>query len=597
MTAAGQRPAASPDDTLARVGPAVITARELIQRMELVPFPGSVTGPVDEIKKKALHALIAEKLLGMEAGRLGLRNDSVSRLTDRELENLFIRDALFKDEVSSRVFVSEDEIHAGLQRILHEFQVLSFLVKDRAAGNRLAARLRKVGHRNVLDSVRAEMYTQVDTIRLRFGAPDTTYEKAVNSIGRDRVSAPFASPNFGWAVLYLLERLPIADIQKMNIDERRHRVTRIIRERKEEVLASQFYYDMLKLKRAYADQRMFMIFADSLSAFLKQDTARFRRRDAFILTSDMTEVLMHRLAPFVDSVLVHFDSGGLTLGQALEMLRYEDYLSREYEGQTFLLDLNEEIKSLAARELLAQEGRRRGLAGKPAVREDLAQWTTYLHAGALYRRVRDSVQVTDDEIVDHLIKNKEFFGEHYEVNVREILSLTESDMKRVLQLLKEGRPIQELAPGNSVRPVWAARGGESGFFPVIDHPEIGFRALLEDSGKLVGPLHLREGFSVFIVLAKRATEKAIAPLDSLRHNMQERLLAEKRKAALDKTIASLARDKQVAVNYERLKNVKVTLIQTFTRRHLGFGGRMTAVPLFMQQWDWIKEYEPAEQLP
>ncbi len=597
MTASGQRSAVLPDDTLAHVGSTVITARELIQRLELLPFPGSVTGSADEIKRKALLALIAEKLLGREASRLDLRNDDDALRTDRELENLFVRDALFKEEVSSKVVVSEDEIHEGMRRLPFEFQVLSFLVRDRTAGNKLVARLRKAKPGSVLDSVQAGMFTQVDTIRLRFGAPDVAYEEAVFSIGRDRISAPFESPNFGWAVLYLIDRLPIKDIQKMNVDERRHRVTRILRERKEEVVAAEVYYNILMSKRATADRRIFMILADSLSEFWKQDTARFKRRDSYILTSDMAEVLMHRLAPFADSILVHFDAGGLTLGQALEMLRYEDYLSREYVGERFLHDLSEEIKSLAAREILAREGRQRGLLERPSVGNDLSQWRTYLNAGALYRKVRDSVQVSDDDIFDHLLKNKEYFGYHYEVNVREVLCLSESDVNEVLQQLSKGTSLQELAPGKSIRPVWAARGGESGFFPLIDHPEIGFRAMLADSGKLVGPIRLNEGFSIFTVLGKRGTDKALTPFDSLRHNTGERLLAEKRKRAMDKTIAALAREEQVAINYGKLKDVKVTLIQTFTRRHMGFGGRMTAVPLLMQQWDWIKEYEPAEQLP
>ena len=29
----------------------------------------------------------------------------------------------------------------------------------------------------------------------------------------------------------------------------------------------------------------------------------------------------------------------------------------------------------------------------------------------------------------------------------------------------------------------------------------------------------------------------------------------------------------------------------FTQRFMGFGGMMTAVPLLMQQWEWMKEYE------
>jgi len=76
-------------------------------------------------------------------------------------------------------------------------------------------------------------------------------------------------------------------------------------------------------------------------------------------------------------------------------------------------------------------------------------------------------------------------------------------------------------------------GGESGYFDVSEHPEIGFRALMVDTSVIVGPVRLAEGYSLFRVLGKRSTTRALTVFDTLRGNIQRRLLIEKRKEVLE----------------------------------------------------------------
>lgn len=593
-----QQHTALPRDTIAQVGSTVITARELIQRIESVPFPGNETATkADAVKERALHAMIAERLLGQEAKRLGLSQDKRSKLMFQELENLFIRDELYKREIAASAVVTEGEVSAGMKRLPNELQVLSFLVRTRADGEAFSKKLRTVKPDSVLQALRSTQYTQVDTIKIRFGSLDTAYEGAAYAIGASRISKPFYSGNFGWAVLYLLDKQKIPDAAKLNLEERLHRVEKILKERREGEIAARYYYRLLQSKHASADEKIFNLLANSIVALWKEDSVRFHRNGGYILTSDMVEIILDRLQPHLDSTLVAIDGGGLTLGEALEMLRYEDYLSKHLDGDSFKVDLNEEIKNLAAKELLAREGKKLGLLSSDAVQSDLQLWTDYIAAVALYNRLRDSVIVTDEEIIQHLIKNKESFGRQYEVNVREVLRKNAEDVNVVLEALKRGDTMADLVAAYSTRTEWLKTSGESGYFRVVEHPEIGFRALDADTGKLVGPVQLPEGFSVFTVLGKRSTKEAVTSFDTLTQNVRARILTEKRKQVLNSVIANLAREKQVRINYEKLKTVRVTLIPTFTRRYIGFGGRITAVPLLMQQWDWIKTYLSAEKLP
>jgi hypothetical protein len=97
--AVAQKEASLRQDTVARIGSTAITARELIQRVEMMPFPGKQKkDQTDSVKIKALHAMIAEKLLANEAKRLSLSEDKKTALTRRELENALIRDELYRRE-------------------------------------------------------------------------------------------------------------------------------------------------------------------------------------------------------------------------------------------------------------------------------------------------------------------------------------------------------------------------------------------------------------------------------------------------------------------------------------------------------------------
>ena len=57
-----------PTDTLATVGTSVITAKDFLERFELMPWPGKDRrAEHDSAKVKALRSMVAERLLAQEA--------------------------------------------------------------------------------------------------------------------------------------------------------------------------------------------------------------------------------------------------------------------------------------------------------------------------------------------------------------------------------------------------------------------------------------------------------------------------------------------------------------------------------------------------
>ncbi len=580
-------------DTVARIGKDGITVGELIHRIEMVPFPAVPQGSqVEELKSKALYALIAEKVLAREAARVGLPEDNATRLSRRELENLFIRDALYKREVEEKAEPAEEETYAAMNRFRWELNVIAFGVRSENDGKALVQLLSRAKPDSILRALRPSMYLELDTIRIRFGGPDSAYENAAFTLGNSRVSKPLYSHNLGWSVLYLLDKHTNSQAAKINIEERRRFVQKVLKSRRAQEIGGQYSLEILATKSAAADSGVFSLLADSILELRKEiDPKYYQRKGGYMITSEMIDVLLYRLRPLLDTVFISIVDANMTLGELLEMFRYENFTSKSLNGFPFKVELNEEVKHLVANELLAREGRKQNLQYSAPVRDDIAVWSNYWAARQLYYATRDSVKITDEDVLQHLVKNKEFFGKYYEVNVREVLSKDLQGAATVVDELHRTGDLGLVASRYSIRQEWSDKGGESGFFKVLQHPELGFRALMADTGKLVGPSRLPEGYSLFTVLGKRRTKEAVVGFDTLEHNVRARLTSDRRKQTTDRFIARLAEEQQVSIDYKKLKAIKPTSIPMFTQRFMGFGGMMTAVPILMQQWDWIKEFQ------
>lgn len=584
-------------DTLARIGSEGITGADLLRRLEVMPFPDK-TKKVDSdtIKAMALRAMIAEKVLAHEQRGSGQADEAAIVFMHHELENALVRDELYRRHILENIRTSPEELTLGLNRIVHVNKVLALMTSGEEAARGLAKRLLQAYPDSLLKRIPSSMYSECDTLTIGYGAPDSSFETAAFAIGTTRVSPPFHSVQFGWGVLYLLNRASNPEVSSMSLADRSARVDKILRARHETELFEHYYAEVLKSRHASGDSAMFNILADSIVALWKEDTTHFRSKRGYILTGDLVDLLERRLAPFLNRTLVTLEDGMLSLGQVLEMFRYVDFQSKALEGMPFKAALNEAVRQAVGNELLAREGRKEGLQNDLAVIDDIRLWSDYWAARSQYYRVRDSVKVSNEEILVHLVKNAGIFGKYFEVNVREILCDSLGAFTKVLDEMGRGRSMTEMARELSKRREWAAHGGESGFFEVRLHPDLGFQALMTDSGKIAGPVKLPEGYSLSQVLGKRLTRNARTNFDILRRSVYNRLLAEKQKHTVDAYIADLARKERVSIDYGKLHRLSYNRIPMFTRRLIGFGGRMSAAPMLMRQWDWINEYLPPNEV-
>jgi parvulin-like peptidyl-prolyl isomerase len=372
-------------DTLAVAGSRAITAADLVERIEWMPWPDKQRADMDSAKVRALQSLVGEALLAGEARRQALGDSGRVAAMRTSLEKALVRDALY---------------------------------------------------RQVVADVPAPATAEVDRIVRR--------------------QAPHASP----AERGQLRRAVADSLRALSVQER----------------AMRFMGGVLGSQRAVVDSVTFMRLADSLRRIMASTQEERVTPKGFALRPEDVEILLVRLAPWLEHPLVELPREPLRLGDAIQDLRLYAWLFRSLERRRFALELSAHLKDLVAGELMAREGMRRHLDRNPDVRRDLAMWSNAWRANLLLMRLAAGPGASDDEAFRRFatFEPERALGAS-EIDVEEILPL-EPQAREIQTSLGSGARFDSLARRVSTRSEWRDRGGRSGFFRASLHPELG-RAL------------------------------------------------------------------------------------------------------------------------
>jgi hypothetical protein len=560
-----------------------------------MPFPGKERpSETDSLKIRALESIVAERLLASEATVRGIGFDSVTQLRLDALERAFVRDELYRKEVAAGVTVSAAEIGAGMKKYAVQLRVVVMRCPSEESARTLS---RALQHGNTtIDSLASTGFERGlvsrDTVTMNFGMSDESLEEPAYSLDTvRRVSAPCNSPVLGWVLLVLVDSGPNPASNAQSISDRMIAVRNTLQRRKSQEKGIRYMASVLERRRAEADRAVLGLLGKSLFAIILSDTTAHRIDGRFMVTPGEVDRLEGMLRGDLSRVLVAMPGGGLTLGAAIQAFRFEPFTSPSLGRRTFAYVLNESVKRIVREEFLAREGYGKNLQVSPAVKHDVASWRDNWLSHMMQAEITGGGDPTEEEEIRGLIEYARLLSPAYEVNVREIFTDSLPGAARYREMLLAGDDMASLARSVSKRPGWAARGGESGYFHVRSFPDLGVRALLADSGQLVGPVGLPGGYSLFRVLGKRLPggDNGVT-VDSLRRALRDAIGSERRQKGLDRFIAGLAEKFGVKMHEERLRDVTVFSHSMFTRRYIGFGGMMNAAPLLEPEWGWVEQY-------
>ncbi|MEW6509835.1 MAG: hypothetical protein AB1428_02630 [Bacteroidota bacterium] len=372
---------------IARVGPRSITARDLLERIDLMPWPGKDRpGSRDSAAIRATLSLVAEKLLSLEATSIGIGLDSGSTERFESLERALARDALYRQEVAARVALNDEEIALAMKRLGAKLRLALFAVGSEADAHALVRQLRK----RTADAPRITVLQQ-DTVTITFGELAEAHEDIAYALSHPfEARASFTRPS-GWLILQLLDRERNSDFLNLNMEERQAAAQKALRKRKEATLASAYFVRMASGAPMRMDSLLFQRVADTLLAVIRREREAHRKGAAFGLLEEDVEGLLRSFRQRLHEPFITHGGDTITLGQTVGAMRFHPVQFRSLGWKTFVEDLHSAMITVAEAELVSSHAMQQHYNAHTDVRRDLQAWIESSQTNELVSRFLDSL--------------------------------------------------------------------------------------------------------------------------------------------------------------------------------------------------------------
>lgn len=583
-----------PQDTVARVGSSVITAADFLERFELMPWIGKDRANlIENSKKEFLQSLVAEKLMALEATAQNMGNDSIAMALQRNFERMFVRDELYVRTVKPKIVITDEERKEGMMRYPYEVKVEVLAVIAQRDADMLRRKVTLSRQKTATMKLFSDsLYVPVDTLTVTYGSTQKHIEDVIFSIGKDSLSRTVQMESGQLAMFRLLSWETKKERADVTLQDRLHKVDKVIEARKEEIQARKAFGAMTSKHRAESDPKIFFRIADSVLAILRADSAAYASQNLYRFSGSAMEKLQRAFSPEWNRPFVTLDSGMMTIGDVLQGLANNNILIPRLSPEMVRLILNNNIKTVLQNEILAREAMRQNLHRTPKVRHDVGIWMDSHKNFVMTRAVIDTIAVTDKDVEQEYAKQPQEYGARIMVRMKEILTDSLPLANEMVRRIVNGEEFETLARKYSTRKEWAALGGVSPWFDAQRNGELGLFAANAHVGELTGPRKTALGYTVFILTDKRIEDDSVkAAWDSVKQVIEAKVRNERQKETLNRYLADLAKKYDVSIDENALTNVPTTTTSMVTWRNLGFGGRVLAVPQTFRQTEWYNEFK------
>lgn len=575
---------------VAKVGTKFISDSEFLERYEFTPgFRRHIKQLDDSNKLEFLFTLIAEKLFALEAKSIGLDTTEVIRFSKKAFERIFIRDKLFQEEIRKKITITDDEITKATIKNNSKLYVKFLFSNDKEEIEQLYDFLKNGVEFDSILIESPEYDEQKEPIEVLFGQMDEFIEDSLYKLNVGQFTKPILTPD-GWYIFKLVNKSQNFFITNDDKENAKKTIIRIVENRKLIQRQKEFYKEYFQNKKVDVDPKLFEILAQKISSIFENKRKKFSYKDNQPTYLDAYDIIkLENEISYNDLVspFIIFEQEPISFREFIRNLAFDGFNSKEYKINIIRASLDFYTKRFIEHEFFYREGLKRGYHKNPDVVSEVEKWLDNYLFQMFQNQIIDSVQVSDDEIkalYESQNKPKEFTTV---VNIIEVLTDDLNIVDTVLSEIKKGTDIRLLAARYSIREFTKGRNGEFGRFPVTSFGEIGKIAEKMQVGEIYGPLKVPEGYSIFKLIEKdTAYVEKPKPFEQVKEKYRQELAFEKSRLKLNEITYNLALKYNIELNIQELDKIKVTRLPSFGIRNLGFGGKITAVPILAPNFEW-----------
>lgn len=582
---------AQPDGKiLATVGGLTITERDFKTRFELSPFLSHKNGwNTDSLKADFFYSLIAEKLWYLEAMNQGADRTEEFLFYFKPLEDLFLRDALFKMEVESKIKLSAADVNNALSKATKTIKSKILSSPNRDLIHKIHLSLSSGKKLDSLMKLSEFSSIQVIPMELKLGVlQDEEIEDSVFALAPGKSTQPINSEN-GWIIFYidnvLFQAVDIADSKVVD------KIKQTVKDRRALYKMKEYLSGLLADYRINIESEPFKVIANQIFDIIaavpppQNDSTGFK----YILVSTDYQKLRNSIRNDKSTTtLFEVDGRQVSVFDFLAFLALEEPEFKSRSKNEVFKRLSKLAKDFVQQQILTFEAEKKGLRSIKSVTDDLESWKQNLLAQVMKVSFLDSARVSDTEIEDYYRKDVLIDKDFVLVNIQILTVKDLNEIEVVLKETGEGKTFGEILQSRGKTDPLVNEKGETGLKPAVFLGDIGIIASKLDLNQLYGPIKRGDDYSLLMVTQKSSMNDSLKfEYENSKEQLRTYLFQKKLNKFLSNKTMGLAQKYNAKAFETELKEIKTSNIVMFVHRLMGFGGRITGVPLLDNWADFI----------
>jgi hypothetical protein len=582
--------------TVAQIDRNPITVNELKMRMELSPYVAEnrYIYP-DSIKYDFLYSLIAERLWSKEAQKLGYASSEKYKFFFQPIEDLFVRDALFKKEVEDKVRLSANDINSGIMKSQIKLSTQIVSSNDSAS---IYNFYHQIQSQNNFDSllIAAPRITSKD-LDIKFGTLfDEEIEDSLYSLNINQFTAPIKS-EMGWVIFRIKNKtsVPIDLNDKKFIDDNK----KIIKNRRLEKRYKEYTKELLSgtnipIEPSAFKSLYYMIWDKLKGKTISNDNVKYYE----LSESDFGNILSSVSTIELNSKLFTIDKKSYSIKNFLSQLAFDGFSLQSLDSVAVLQKLKHRVKQCIESQLITEEGYNQQLNLTPQVREDLTRWNEKYLAQLYFNAVLDSINISDQEAYNYYLNDLVKNSNINLINVRLVNLKNLDEISIIIDSLKNGSQFADLVRSYGKTDSLVNENGETGLKPVLLLGDIGNIASTLKIDEVYGPIERNNSYTILQVFQKENSSDTLKlSFESVKNQLKNTLRFKALHNRLDKLTANLALKNNVKIYNNVLNQFEYSKVPMFVHRLMGFGGRIAGTPLVTPFSGWIKNMNRQKLFP
>ncbi len=375
---------------LARVGNRVIDWRMLQRSFHLEPhWHRGISYRVAYFTQ--LDYLIEQKLFAQQAEALGLdAEEPVAGILQANREKEMIKE-LYRQEVASRVTITEEEYRAAYQRAKKKVKLEFVYTPDSSRAALYAGKLLTTPMEQL------PLYSPADqkgtTPLFSFGDMAPEVEAVAFDMEPGEVRGPIRVKG-RFMVIKLIDGEVDKFLSETDFAQQKSKIHKVLFERRARRISREYLHRVLRNKGVHINPPVFRALQEQFSRVMHNKTSD--TPFPIYLNDQELDRARTQLEDLRDAVLVTFKGGEFTVG---DFLRHLWYTPSSVRPQVNLApQLKKAIAVMVRNYYLAQEAYRRGLDRSPRVAYEVQAENDRVLAEYYLKKVRQEITVTPEEI-------------------------------------------------------------------------------------------------------------------------------------------------------------------------------------------------------